>query len=102
MSALYPAATLSTVYGTLTGNFTLANGVTQVPGANIWAQDGTGKVYSNVYGYLGDLTGAFRLLLPAGTYTLHAEAIDTAFTGGSSVGPYSETSGDVSFQAPLY
>src|SRR5258706_4927214 len=102
ISDLYQDSTFNSVYGTLTGSFT--NGAAQVPGANIWAQEtGTGRVYSNVSGYLGDGTGAFRLVLPAGTYTLRAEAIDSGFTGGSSVGPYSEGfPTDPSFQPPLY
>jgi hypothetical protein len=48
-------------------------------------------------------TGAFRMLLPPGTYTLTAEAIASDFDGGSSVGPYSETyPTSASFQAPFY
>jgi hypothetical protein len=104
VSALYPTATVSTVYGTLTGNFRLADGTTPVRGANIWAKENvTGKVYSSVSDYLVQNNGAFQMLLPPGTYTLHAEAIDTQFDSGSSVGPYSDTyPTDPSFQAPMY
>ncbi|HET8834717.1 MAG TPA: Ig-like domain repeat protein, partial [Gemmatimonadales bacterium] len=108
ISALYPDATLGTVYGQLSGSFTKADGVTAVLGANLWAQETTtGKVYSIVSDYLKQGTGFWKLLLPAGTYTLHAEAIDSTFNGGSSVGPYSESypgtfPTDASFQAPLY
>ena len=103
VTQLYPDTTAATTYGTLNGNFRLADGVTPVRGANIWVRESTtGKVYSNVSDYLGLNTGGFRMLLPPGTYTLRAEAIDGQFVGGSSVGPYSETSADVSFQSPMY
>ncbi len=72
-----------------------------VLGANVWARELTsGKVYSVVSDYLLQGSGHFRLLLPAGTYTLHAESIDAGFTGGSGVGPYAATATDVSFRAP--
>ncbi|BBJ22708.1 fibronectin type III domain-containing protein [Candidatus Nitrotoga sp. AM1P] len=102
VSALYPNATLTSVYGQLTGNFTQANG-TPIRGANIWAKEvSTNKVFSFVSDYLSQNTGYFKLLLPSGNYTLHAEVIHTAFTAGSSIGPYAETSSGVSFQPPLY
>ncbi|WP_239796687.1 fibronectin type III domain-containing protein [Candidatus Nitrotoga arctica] len=102
VSALYPDATLASIYGQLTGSFTQANG-TPIRGANIWAREvNTNKVFSYVSDYLSQNTGYFKLLLPPGSYTLHAEVIHTAFTAGSSVGPYSETSSDLSFQPPLY
>ncbi|WP_239187389.1 fibronectin type III domain-containing protein, partial [Candidatus Nitrotoga sp. HW29] len=102
VSALYPSATLTSVYGQLTGNFIQANG-TPVRGANIWAREvSTNKVFSFVSDYLSQNTGYFKLLLPPGSYTLHAEVIHTAFTAGSSVGPYAETSSGLSFQPPLY
>jgi hypothetical protein len=103
VSELYPDGTFSTTYGHVSGNLTRADGVTKVLGANVWAkEDSTGKLYSVVSDYLGQGTGFFKLALPAGSYTLHASAIDGDFTGGSSVGPYSETGSDASFQAPLY
>ena len=103
VSALYPAPTLATFYGTLQGNFRLADGVTPVRGANIWAEENTtGKVFSVVSDYLKQGTGFFKMLLPPGVYTLHAEAVDTRFNGGSSVGPYSANSSDASFQSPMY
>jgi hypothetical protein len=105
LSALYPAGTVSSTYGTLTGNFRLADGVTAIRGANIWATDtaNPSRVYSMVSDYLQQGSGAFNLLLPPGTYTMRAEPIASDFNGGSSVGPYSETyPGDPSFQAPMY
>ena len=102
VSALYPDVTLGSVYGQLTGSFTQANG-TPIPGANIWAKEvSTNQVFSVVSDYLIQNTGYFKLLLPPGSYTLHAEVIQTEFTAGSSIGPYSETSSGLSFQPPLY
>ncbi len=103
VSALYPDATLSTVYGEISGTFVLADGITPVKGANLWARETTtNKVYSVVSDYRTQNTGFFRLLLPAGIYNLRAGTILPGFTGGSSVGPYSELATDPSFQAPLY
>lgn len=103
VSALYPDVTLTNVYGQISGTFVLADGVTAVRGANIWATETTtGKVYSIVSDYLMQNTGFFRLLLPSGIYTLRAEPINTAFTGGSGVGPYSRNATDPSFQSPMY
>jgi hypothetical protein len=104
VSALYPGPTVSTTYGTLNGNFRLADGVTPVRGANIWARDSsvTGRVISSVSDYLAQNNGAFNMLLPPGTYTLNAEAIDTQFDGGSSVGQYADDPAGLSFQPPLY
>jgi hypothetical protein len=100
VSALYPASNVDAVYGTLSGTFTTSGG-SPLPGANIWAQ-GTGGTFSNVSDYLAQGNGAFSLKLPPGTYTLHAQAIETGFTAGSSVGPYSESIADASFQPPFY
>jgi hypothetical protein len=105
VTALYPGPTASGSYGTLTGNFRLADGVTPVRGANIWARENTaaGRVISSVSDYLGQNNGAFSMLLPPGTYTLHAEAIAREFVGGSSVGQYSDAfPTSPSFQPPLY
>ncbi len=103
VSALYPDATLNTVYGEISGTFVLADGTTPVRGANLWATETTtNKVYSIVSDYRMQNTGFFRLLLPLGTYNLRAGTISTGFTGGSSVGPYSENAAGLSFQAPLY
>ncbi|MBL8522191.1 MAG: matrixin family metalloprotease [Betaproteobacteria bacterium] len=103
ISLLYPDPTLNSVYGQITGTFVLADGVTPVKGANLWATETTtGKVYSVVSDYLKQNTGFFRILLPAGTYTLRAEAVQTAYVGASSVGPYAFALTDPSFQPPMY
>ena len=102
VSALYPESNLSSVYGQLSGTFTQTGG-TPIRGANLWAKENTShQLFSIVSDYLMQNTGYFELLLPAGTYTLHAEAVQTDFSGGSSVGPYSGQSSDPSFQPPLY
>jgi len=100
VTALYPDTNVNTAYGTLTGTFTTAGG-SPLLGANIWAQ-GTPGTFSNVSDALGKGTGEFSLKLLPGTYTLHAQAIETQFTGGSGVGPYSFDLTDVSFQPPFY
>lgn len=104
VSALYPDATLNSVYGQLSGVFVDANGVTPVRGANLWARETTtDKVYSIVSDYRLQNTGFFKLLLPAGNYNLRAEAIYSGFDQGSSVGPYAEVyPTSPSFQPPLY
>ena len=100
VTSLYPSASATAVYGQLTGTFTTAAG-TPILGANIWAKEtSTGKAYSVVSDFLTQGNGYFRLLLPAGTYTLRAESIDAGFTGGSGVGPYANSSNDISFQPP--
>ena len=104
VSGLYPDVTFNSVYGQVSGNLRASGGVTPVLGANVWAQEvTTHKVYSVVSDYLLQGNGYFKLSLPAGAYTLHAEAIDSQFSGGSGVGPYSDTyPTDPSFQPPLY
>ena len=102
VSALYPGPSLNSAYGELSGTLTQASG-TPILGANIWAREiNTDKVYSVVSDYLMQGTGYFRLLLPAGTYDLHAEAIAKTLTGASRVGPYAGSLADSSFQPPLY
>lgn len=105
VTALYPGSAVSGAYGTLSGNFRMADGVTPIRGANIWARDTANgsRVFSVVSDYLMQDNGFFRMLLPPGTYTLHAEAIASDFEQGSSVGPYSDAyPTSLSFQAPLY
>ena len=99
---LYPEPSQSSVFGQLSGTFTQTSG-TPILGANLWAiETSTKKVYSVVSDYRVQATGAFKMLVPSGTYTLHAEAVKTQFTGGSRVGPYSDNSSSASFRSPLY
>lgn len=99
VSALYPNGTTTQDFGEIKGRFLQSS--SPVLGANIWAKNqDTGAVYSSVSDYLTQNNGFFRMLVPAGRYTVHAESIATKFVGGSSVGPYAETSSDASFVAP--
>ena len=110
ISLLYPDTNVPTSYGTLQGNFRTA-GATPILGANVWAKENTtAKVYSVVSDYLAQGNGFFKMLLPPGTYTLHASALaandplspSIQLTGGSGAGPYAEDLTGQSFQPPLY
>ncbi len=99
-ATLYPATSFNQTQGQLTGNFRTPSGVA-ILGANIWVENtSTGDIYSIVSDYLAQGTGYFSLMLPTGTYTLHASPINTEFFGGSSVGPYSLEMTGASFQSP--
>ncbi len=99
LSMLYPVTDYYTTHGQLSGTFLSAGA--PVLGANLWVEDvSTGAVYSIVSDYLAQDTGFFSLMLPEGTYTLHANSINDEFFGGSSVGPYASDISDLSFQAP--
>jgi hypothetical protein len=100
VSALYPAANLYDSYGTLQGRFVDEAG-NAVLGANIWVENiTTGETVSVVSDYLKQGNGYYKLLLPAGNYTLHANSINTLFYESSGIGPYTETQTDISFTAP--
>ena len=100
VSALYPAANINDSFGILQGHFLDESG-NAILGANIWAENTTtGVIVSVVSDYLKQGTGYFKLYLPPGKYTLHANSINTEFTAGSGVGPYSITSSDTSFRSP--
>lgn len=100
ISALYPNADTSSNFGILQGRFADETGKA-ILGANIWAENTiTGETVSIVSDYLTQGTGFYKLLLPAGSYTLHANSINTLFNGGSGVGPYSRDINDISFLDP--
>ena len=100
-SALYPETNINDTLGVLEGLLTTDTG-NILPGANIWVGNiVTGEIFSIVSDYLREGTGFYRLYLPAGNYTLHANSINPEFSRGSGVGPYSRTETDVSFIAPL-
>ena len=100
LSTLYPTAGFYPAQAQLTGKFVTADGA-PVRGANLWVENmQTGEVISIVSDYLQQCTGFFALMLPPGIYTLHANSINTEFTGGSSVGPYASNLSDLSFQSP--
>ena len=100
VSALYPATNINDNFGILEGRFVDDSG-TPILGANIWVENTvSGDSYSIVSDYLVQGTGYYRLYLPAGSYTLHANSINPEFNAGSGVGPYSLTTFDISFQCP--
>ncbi|MCG6936866.1 MAG: hypothetical protein LJE83_01660, partial [Gammaproteobacteria bacterium] len=100
VSVLYPAANLYDSYGTLQGHFVDEAG-TAILGANIWAENiKTGETVSVVSDYLRQGNGYYKLLLAEGSYTLHANSINTLFYDSSGIGPYTQTQTDISFTAP--
>ena len=100
VSALYPAASFNNSFGTLTGRF-LDDAGNAILGANIWViNTTTGESYSVVSDYLMQSTGLYKLFLPAGNYTLHANSINSEFSEGSGVGPYATSITDLSFVTP--
>ena len=100
LSALYPTPDINSHFGTLQGRFVDDIGL-PILGANIWAENiTTGETFSVVSDYLTQNNGFYKMLLPAGSYTLHANSINTLFNGGSGVGPYSYDLNDISFQPP--
>ena len=100
LSALYPTTDINTHFGTLQGRFVDDIGL-PILGANIWVEDTvTGETYSIVSDYLTQNNGFYKMLLPAGNYTLHANSINPLFNGGSGVGPYAYDLNDLSFQPP--
>lgn len=100
VSTLYPTAGINTQYGQINGHFTQLSG-SAILGTNIYARNtGTNQVYSVISDYLKQGTGFFSIYLPPGSYTLHANSLNTDFTAGSSVGPYAFELSDASFLAP--
>ncbi len=100
VSALYPSPTLSSDFGTLQGVFVSDNS-SPVLGTNIWVQNTfSGENVSVVSDYLKQGTGFYKLFLPAGNYTLHANSINQQFNGASGIGPYALSVLDRSFTAP--
>lgn len=100
ISSLYPVADINSRFGILQGAFLNPDG-TALLGANIWVENtANGNTYSIVSDYLTQGTGFYKLYLPAGNYTLHANSINPLFNGGSSIGPYAWDINDLSFQPP--
>ncbi len=100
ISALYPETNINNNFGTLQGRFVDTAG-SAILGANIWAENTTtGEVVSIASDYLAQRTGFYKLYLPAGNYTLHANSINTLFNGGSGIGPYANNINDRSFTSP--
>ena len=100
LSALYPGDNINQVYGIIQGRVVEVDG-TPVLGANIWAENvSTGVAISIISDYLVQNNGFYKLYLPAGNYTLHANSLNTSFVDASRIGPYSLTLFDASFQDP--
>lgn len=103
-SLLYPNNTELVNYGTIQGKVFRADGTTPVLGANVIARNINSprlEAISCVSGYL-DSTGSFTLFaVPPGNYRIEIEPISALFTGGSGVGPYSNSLNDLSFVNPV-
>ena len=100
VSQMYPSAEITQQYGAINGRFLNTDG-SAILGANIWAENTiTGEIISTVSDYLKEGNGAYRLIAPAGQYTLHANSINPLFNAGSGIGPYTSNAFDLSFKAP--
>lgn len=103
LSNFYPNTSHLVNTGSITG--TITRGSTGVAGANIVARNISNPlagISSTVSGTYSPNTGQYQLdgLVP-GEYELFTDAIDTRYTGASSVGPYSETDRDLSYRNPV-
>jgi hypothetical protein len=116
VSRLYPSSSFNSTYGVIQGRLYFSDGISGTQGVNVIARSTTSpkrNAVSVVSGYLftgnpgqnvtGDNTGGsafgsrnpqlegyFEVIVPAGTYTLEVEPIDSNFSDGSSVGPLFE------------
>ena len=118
ISRLYPAATFTTTYGTITGTVFFSDGQSHAQFVNVIARrvdtglnEDRRNAVSVSSGFrarvlrgnpIDDPTGAssgsaaaadigyFEIPVPAGSYTIEVEGIDPSFTAGSSIGgwPY--------------
>lgn len=103
VSKFYQSSSFALSYGEITGTLVRADG-SVVQGANVLAirqDDPLLEVYSCVSDFLADGTGTFEIPVSPGEYRLRIEPINPQFTGGSSVGPFAENGGDLSFQQPV-
>ncbi len=100
VSDLYPDTTTATSFGEISGFFVDANGQ-PVLGANLYAVNTTtGEAISTVSDYTREGNGFYRVVVPPGSYTLHANSINSLFFEGSGIGPYSAAPDDISFAPP--
>jgi len=99
LTLLYPDETMiDSGYGKISGTVRRADG-SPVLGANVVAVmigHENMNQFSSVSDYYQQSTGAFEMYVLPGTYKIFIEPVNTAFTGGSSVGPYAE------FYSPVY
>ncbi|MBI3309255.1 MAG: pre-peptidase C-terminal domain-containing protein [Candidatus Melainabacteria bacterium] len=105
-SLLYPNfAELDKGFGQIDGFVFRSDGMTAIQGANVIARnvsDPKLTAISCVSDYLIENNGRYTLFaVPAGDYKVEIEPIDLSFTGGSGVGPFTESKSDKSFQSPV-
>lgn len=104
VSRLYPDGSFASSTGTISGSVTRSD-LSPVRGAVVVAinvADSLMGQYSTVTDYLQQGTGSYTISgLPAGTYWVKIEPVRTAFTGGSSVGPYADDLSGLSFVNPV-
>lgn len=102
---LYPNLSELGRVGRIEGKVFRSDGKTPVQGANVIARNVNNpllEAVSCVSDYLVRNTGEYSLFaLPPGDYRLELEPIDLSFTGGSGVGPFTESKSDKSFQNPV-
>lgn len=105
VSLLYPNASQLVNFGTIEGKVFRANGTTPVQGANVIARNINNpklEAISCVSDYLIENNGKYTLFaVPPGDYRIEIEPIDLSFTGGSGIGPFTETKSSKSFQNPV-
>ena len=104
VSRLYPAALYATSTGTIGGTVTRQD-ASVVRGAVVVAvnvADSLATQISTVTDYLQENNGSYAISgLPPGSYWVKIEPVRTAFTGGSSVGPYADDLSGLSFFNPV-
>jgi len=105
ISSLYPNQSTINGFGTIEGKLFRQDGTTPVLGGNIIARSITNptlEAISCVSDFLTQSDGFYKLYaVPPGQYTIEIEPIDLSFTGGSGVGPYTNSKTDISFQNPV-
>lgn len=105
ISLLYPNSVELKKYGTIEGKIFRQDGATPIQGANVIARnvnDPLLEAISCVSDYLVEGSGRYTLFaVPPGDYTIEIEPIDISFTGGSGVGPFTQSKTDKSFQNPV-
>ncbi len=105
ISLLYPNSSELSSFGSIEGKIFRQDGNTPVLGANVIARnvnDPKLEAVSCVSDFLIQSNGFYKLVaVPPGQYTIELEPIDLSFTGGSGVGPYTNSKSDKSFQNPV-
>lgn len=104
VSFLYPSPEWASTMGIIAGAVRRSNG-SVVRGANVLAihtTDSLMNIISTVTDYLRLNTGNYAINgLTPGAYWVKIEPIDSRFVEGSSVGPYAQSTSDLSFVDPV-